>query len=166
MRPHLPASALYFSGSHLPHPLPILTVLCRQGNWRDIIPYDAEMRKFFAARQHLSFADFGSGELEHVRALAWPTVESRRAGRDNPLHSQASSSSKNMGRGSSDRGRGTRSPLDGPKIKVTRHLPKNQQVCGGWNLDKCLDPPKCGRIHGLCDVAGCNESHKRLAHPK
>lgn len=134
-----------------------------QGNWRDIIPYDAEMRKVFAIKPHLSFANFESKELDHVKAMAWPTGPSSRAqaalqgGSSRSLYVKPPAKRPKLSRTSQS---------SAFKIKPSSHLPHNQQVCGGWNVGKCQDPPKCGRIHGVCDVVGCFESHKRTAHPK
>ncbi|EGG10177.1 uncharacterized protein MELLADRAFT_60668 [Melampsora larici-populina 98AG31] len=143
-------------------------IFTRRGNWKDIIPYDAEMRKAFAARRHLSFADFNSSKLKHIKAMAWPTLESRQYISREPYFSQqsAASSSKAMVCNALNSTRLTRPIPDGPKLKITKHLPKNQQICGGWNLDKCADQAKCGRIHGVCEVVGCNDNHKRITHPR
>ncbi|EGF96994.1 uncharacterized protein MELLADRAFT_70290 [Melampsora larici-populina 98AG31] len=127
------------------------------------------MRKVFAIKPHLSFADFDSNELEHVKSMAWPKASSSSLTRSSvPMPSGSTSfTPKSHGpRPTVDRNRSSRSQQTQFKIKPTEGLPRNQTVCGGWNLDKCPDPPKCGRIHDICDVMGCYKPHKQINHPK
>ncbi|KAH9807501.1 hypothetical protein DFH28DRAFT_915102 [Melampsora americana] len=138
-----------------------------RGDWRDVIPYDIALRKAFATRRHLSFADFAGDELAHLKHLALGDRKSHRevshTTRSNPstsTHTRNSSSSRNQG--------DKKPKMDHPwagKVRNTKNLPRCEQLCGGWNLDKCSGE-KCssGRIHGMCDYVGCYESHKRISH--
>ncbi|EGG09490.1 uncharacterized protein MELLADRAFT_95981 [Melampsora larici-populina 98AG31] len=137
------------------------------GNWRDVIPYDIALRQAFATRRHLSFADFASDELSHLKHLA---LADRKQHKES--HSQPRSSNYTQSQSSripSSRSRPEKKPrVDHPwagKVKDTRNLPQNQQLCGGWNLNKCLSE-KCpsGRVHNMCDYVDCYESHKRISH--
>lgn len=136
----------------------------QQGNWRDVIPYDIALRQAFATRRHLSFADFASDELSHLKHLALADNKHDKEEKHNnksyksPSFKPRESSSKYK----YDKPQKTEHPWAG-KVKNTKHLPKYQQLCGGWNLDKCHDN-KCGRVHNMCDYVDCYESHKRITH--
>lgn len=132
-----------------------------------VIKYDIQLREAFAARRHLSFADFASDELSHLKHLALAGKE------EHTTNAQASTSKyKNQSTYANARNTSTRPRFDkkprtespwAGKIKDTSNLPRNQQICGGWNLNKC-DGTKCGRIHNMCDYIGCYESHRRTSH--
>ncbi|KAH9815843.1 hypothetical protein DFH28DRAFT_892300 [Melampsora americana] len=137
------------------------------GNWRDVIPYDIALRQAFATRRHLSFADFAGEELSHLKHMA---LAERKHTKDaiQPYRHQTHQS-YNENRQSSSRTTYEKKPkVDSPwtgKVKSAKNIPRNQQICGGWNLEKC-NSQKCpaGRIHGMCDFVDCYESHKRISH--
>ncbi|KAH9824755.1 hypothetical protein DFH28DRAFT_1143548 [Melampsora americana] len=138
-----------------------------RGDWRDVIPYDIALRKAFATRRHLSFADFAGDELAHLKHLA---LGDRRSYRDTAYTNKGPTASSSMAPrsatswGQVDKKPKTEHPWAG-KVKHTKHLPRCEQICGGWNLDKCPGE-KCssGRIHGMCDYVDCYLSHKRITH--
>ncbi|KAH9807986.1 hypothetical protein DFH28DRAFT_937022 [Melampsora americana] len=140
----------------------------QEGSWRAVIRYDIKLREAFATRRHLSFGDFASDELSHLKHLAL-------AAKDDSKHENHSSSfnAKNQftsysPRASTSQNAPDKKPkMDSPwtgKVKYTKNLPFNQQICGGWNLNKCTRGDKCVRIHNMCDYVGCYENHKRITH--
>ncbi|KAH9807264.1 hypothetical protein DFH28DRAFT_915947 [Melampsora americana] len=139
------------------------------GNWRDVIPYDIALRQAFATRRHLSFADFAGDELSHLKHMA---LAEKRPAKDNTYVQRFNQGSSSVTQKTSSASRHTfdkKPKFDSPwvgKVKNTRNLPRNQQICGGWNLEKCNDQVcPTGRIHGMCDLIDCFDSHRRITHP-
>ncbi|EGG08547.1 uncharacterized protein MELLADRAFT_104988 [Melampsora larici-populina 98AG31] len=138
-----------------------------RGNWRDVIPYDIALRQAFATRRHLSFADYASDELSHLKHLALADKEKYRG--NSTYDKSYAHTSPQVPRASSSRFKSDKKPkMEHPwagKVKDTKNLPICQQLCGGWNLNKCHND-KCpsGRIHNMCDFINCYESHKRITH--
>lgn len=137
-----------------------------QGNWRTLIRYNIELQEAFATRRHLSFDDFASEDLSHLKHIALAAIEESRSepsSSSKPKFSQVPTAQRSYtSRPQSDKKARFNSPWAG-KVKNTQHLPKNQQLCGGWNLNKCSDD-KCGRIHNMRDFNDCYESQKRITH--
>ncbi|KAH9824259.1 hypothetical protein DFH28DRAFT_921744 [Melampsora americana] len=140
----------------------------QEGNWRSVIRYDIKLREAFATRRHLSFGDFASDELSHLKHLALAAKEdNKHEGQNSSANHRYASSSYNHKPSYSQQFVDKKPKLDSPwagKVKYTKNLPFNQQICGGWNLNKCTKGDKCVRIHDMCDYIGCYENHKRITH--
>ncbi|KAH9823941.1 hypothetical protein DFH28DRAFT_921450 [Melampsora americana] len=140
----------------------------QEGNWRSVIRYDIKIREAFATRRHLSFADFASDELSHLKHLALAMKEDTKQVISHTAQNPIPSTSSYIHKASSSRHHFDKKPrLESPwagKVKYTKNLPFNQQICGGWNLDKCTKGESCIRIHNMCDYLGCYENHKRITH--
>ncbi|KAH9823488.1 hypothetical protein DFH28DRAFT_880553 [Melampsora americana] len=140
----------------------------QEGSWRSVIRYDIKLREAFATRRHLSFGDFASDELSHLKHLALAAKDENK--QDVYSHSviPKSFNSSYTPKASTSHHTADKKPkLDSPwagKVKFTKNLPFNQQICGGWNLNKCTRGDKCVRIHDMCDYVGCYENHKRITH--
>ncbi|KAH9807536.1 hypothetical protein DFH28DRAFT_1147684 [Melampsora americana] len=138
------------------------------GSWRSVIRYNIKLREAFATRRHLSFGDFASDELSHLKHLALAAKEDNKHDEQHSSGNHRYASSSYNHRPSSSQQSVDKKPrMDSPwtgKVKYTKNLPFNQQICGGWNLNKCTKGEKCVRIHNMCDYIGCYENHKRITH--
>ncbi|KAH9812954.1 hypothetical protein DFH28DRAFT_1084102 [Melampsora americana] len=141
---------------------------CQEGNWRMVIRYDIKVREAFATRRHLSFADFASDELSHLKHLALAAKDDNKGNISHRFAQNTASTSNPTPKASTSRARFDKKPrMESPwsgKVKFTKNLPPKQQICGGWNLDKCELGDSCVRIHNMCDYVGCYENHKRITH--
>lgn len=133
------------------------------GNWKEVVSYDADMRRELAKRTHLSFADFNHEELLFVRTRKPPSSDHNNHTRQqNPLsrnNTQQQPSYQNNKTGPKT----TKSPWAGQIKRYPQDLDIKEQICGKWNLDRCSND-NCVRIHGKCDFIGCSGAHRRITH--
>ncbi|EGG00395.1 uncharacterized protein MELLADRAFT_67846 [Melampsora larici-populina 98AG31] len=99
----------------------------QQGNWQDVIPYNIALRQAFATRRHLSFTDFASDKLSHLKHLALADKKSSRDSHHMSNSNGVASSSTTKAhppRVTSYRKPKPEHPWAG-KVKNMRNLPRN-----------------------------------------
>ncbi|KAH9815197.1 hypothetical protein DFH28DRAFT_893077 [Melampsora americana] len=159
--------------TYFDHIFDMANLLADQGDWSNVVDYNARLRLAFATRPALTFSDFDHPELFAVRSMVTvPALTSAR--HQAPFSVQAASSAPKpyatkalSPRASKRKGAVASAPRAiwaGSIKQIAKGTPTNMQLCGNWNTGFCPDPCRHGRIHGVCDVIGCNSSHTRKQH--
>lgn len=133
------------------------------GNWKEVVSYDADMRRELAKRTHLSFADFNHEELLFVRTRKPPTSDHQNHARPSSSSFKSGTYHPNPSRTEKQTSKPTKSPWAGQIKRYPQDLNIKEQLCGKWNLDRCNNDD-CVRIHGKCDFIGCSGAHRRVTH--